>query len=159
MNIIFLDFDGVLNSAQSSVFWSKQGHPYGLVNNKVRGYNRFCPIAMSNLNYILEASPETNVVISSSWRLGNTFEELKIILTENGFAHPDRLIGVTPHLPGKIRGNEIDQWFTDTDLDVSKYVIIDDDSDMGDMTKYLVQTHYGVGLSWVEIEKVLELLK
>lgn len=159
MNIIFLDFDGVLNSAQSSVYWSKNGHPYGLVNKQVHGYNRFCPIAMSNLNYILEASPETNVVISSSWRLGNSFTQLKSILVDNGFTYPERLIGVTPHLPGQIRGNEIDKWFELSDLDVSRYVIIDDDSDMGDMIKYLVQTHYGMGLSWVDIEKVLKLLK
>lgn len=155
MKIIFLDIDGVLNCE----LWYKQRFEI-LDRSDVTGnypLYEFAPFLIERLNKIIEAT-EAKVVISSTWRLGRTAQQLQEILNSVGFK--GEVIDVTPHFyaKGKFddksisytipRGCEIDWWlvnkgnfqrinwsrkFQEEYLQkaiVKNYVILDDDSDM-----------------------------
>lgn len=78
MNLIFLDFDGVMNSQQSVEHWRwryekgdrTRNHPESLDEEFDRKGMWIDPMALSNLSYILEEHPNTKIVISSTWRKG-----------------------------------------------------------------------------------------
>jgi len=138
MKVLFLDFDGVLNSQQSEIFWHNkrdqslwENEMYKSWHGTLKEYiaHEFCPIAMSNVEELIRRVPDLKIVISSSWRHGETIETLKKIL------HPSKLIAdaiidVTPYFRGdKPRGAEIQDWL-DRHTEVSHYVILDDDRDM-----------------------------
>lgn len=137
MKVLFLDFDGVLNSHQSAVFWHNkrdqskwENEMYTSWHGTLKEYiaQEFCPIAMSNIEEVIRRVPDLKIVVSSSWRNGETPETLKKIL------HPSKLIGdaiidTTPYFWGKPRGTEIQDWL-DRHPQVTNYVIIDDDADM-----------------------------
>lgn len=142
MKVMFLDFDGVLNSHQSATFWHNkrdqakwENEMYQDWPGTLREYiaQEFCPIAMSNIEELMRRVPDLKIVVSSTWRHGETPETLAKIL------HPSKLIGgaiidVTPdfgwrdgkHVP---RGEEIQDWLN-RHPEVTNYVIVDDDSDM-----------------------------
>jgi hypothetical protein len=131
--IIFLDFDGVLNS---QLYYTSGRHGARTISFA----HDIDPESVKNLNYIIEKTG-AKVVVSSTWRLGRTVEELQSILEQNGFV--GEVIGTTKDLRhgeggGSIlRGNEILCWIKEhQDLigtssgDYHHYVILDDDSDM-----------------------------
>ena len=136
MKVLFLDFDGVLNSRQSQTFWEKrrdqqfwENQMYSSWEGSLKEYlaNEFCPIALSNIEELVDRVPDLRVVISSTWRLGETVETLKKILSPaNHLA--TAVIDVTPSLRGS-RGTEIQAWL-DAHPEVTHYVIVDDDPDM-----------------------------
>ncbi len=122
--IIFLDFDGVLNSQ----LW--------YVRTKgSRGRDDLDPQAIEFLNNLIEKTG-AEVVVTSTWRLNRTAEELQDILNRNGFK--GTVIDKTESFGRPcLRGNEIHQWMLDNVQkigcyysDYKQYVIIDDDSDM-----------------------------
>lgn len=125
--IIFLDIDGVLFIYQKSrLAWSK--------------------MAIEQLNRILD-STDARLVISSTWRLKyETLSELKDFLTEEGI-NTEMVIGRTPSLPGKARGLEIDKFLKTTQLNVSRFVIIDDGADMDPHYSHLFRTKFEEGLT------------
>ena len=126
MRLIFLDFDGVLNSQ----FWYVR-------TNGSRGRDDLDTDAIGFLNNLIAAT-DAKVVVSSTWRLNRTVEELQAILDRNGFK--GEVVGKTKDLRGEgcLRGNEIRCWIEDNPTmlggraswDYSDYVIFDDDSDM-----------------------------
>ena len=131
MKVIFLDIDGVLNSA----LYYRAGKADATDVRK-----HIDPSAVKNLNYIVEKSG-AKIVVISVWRHGRTIEELQSILNNAGFV--GEVIGKTESLnDGKygdciLRGNEILHWTQENqDLlgcsysDFKNYVILDDDSDM-----------------------------
>ena len=144
MKALFTDIDGVLNSASSAEMY------FAFLKHDDPGMNRFynssdlikfkpnlgpdctvsefCPLAVSNYNYILREVPDLKVVISSYWRLGRSIEDLQSIFKWLGLPH-DRIIGKTPSIHGVQRGVEIKDWLS-KNPEVTKYAVIDDDSDM-----------------------------
>ena len=65
-----------------------------------------------------------------------------------------RLVDKTPHLPGEIRGKEIDEWLK-RHANVDRYAIIDDDSDMLPWQgRHFFQTNYAEGLTPEIAERV-----
>lgn len=130
MNIIFLDIDGVLNC---QLFYTT------IDQTKVGTYTEqnICRERISWLNDLCKET-EAKVVISSTWRMGRTTDELKELLSEVGATF--EIIGKTPVLreSGYVRGNEIQMWIEKnieslTGLnyfDFHTYAIVDDDSDM-----------------------------
>lgn len=121
MKVIFLDFDGVLNSE-------------GSFRHEVRRKNRrisdtLNPVACSNLQYILEQDSSVKIVISSTWRRLHTMVDLQNILNNYG-VEAARVIGKTPMVFSGHRGHEIKLWL-DENPNVTQYVIIDDDDDAG----------------------------
>lgn len=143
MRVIFLDFDGVLNSHQSFNFWHNkrdqskwENELYSEWQGSLKEYlaMEFCPIALNNMEDLIRKVPDLKVVVSSTWRLGETVESLKKIL-EPAKLLSAAIIDVTPHFrwtkdkEEATRGHEIQDWL-DRHPEVTDYVIIDDDSDM-----------------------------
>lgn len=175
MKVLFLDFDGVINSYQSSCFWhNKRDQQYwenGLYSSwqgTIKEYlaHEFCPIALSNLEELMREEPELKIVVSSTWRLGETIESLQKILHPAGLV-ANAIIGITPHfrwqknkqeLGEAQRGHEIQDWL-DRHPDVTNFAIIDDDSDMAHLMSHLVKIDNQVGFQWPNIKHVRDKLK
>jgi hypothetical protein len=127
MKIIFLDIDGVLNSDSilSEYISEIDGE-----------YYPYQPHLVDNLNIILKRTG-AKIVVSSTWRLGESVERLQYLLTHMGVK--GEVIGKTDSYNDKfvVRGNEILKWIQDNEslfgchyYDFCDYVILDDDSDM-----------------------------
>lgn len=109
--VIFLDFDGVLHSAHGDAQLFEH---------------------VERLAQVLAPYPEVRVVVSSSWRDVHDEEELQCFL----FPLAERLLGVTPNLPGPLRQHEIEAWLEDSaqrhaagdpaGIAVSDWIAIDD---------------------------------
>jgi hypothetical protein len=134
MKVLFKDIDGVLN---------REGYdaevPHDLllgVHNQMRRFRRddvhrrlkwLLPEAVERVNRILDASG-AKLVISSTWRLTTTQEEIQILLGARGLTHT--IFSMTPELPRKMseivpRGKEIGAWLQ-ANPGVTSFVILDD---------------------------------
>jgi hypothetical protein len=153
MKVIFVDFYGVLNSVSSMIYSNRQ-ILLGLSNTPT--HQSFCPIASSNLQYILEECSDAQVVVSSTWRKHKTLNALQEIFKVNNLL-PDRMIGTTPVDPDRYRGKEIELYLKDHP-EVTSFVIIDDDTDMLPYLHRLVKTDSRNGLTFTDAEKVIEML-
>ena len=154
MKVIFLDFDGVITTEASE---------WRLDTDKMLLVKRICD--------------ETNakIVISSSWRrltLGDTFNmlsEYEQSGKEVPFILRDYVVGITNRMfafkegnvhihYGLPRGCEISRYLTEH-KDISKYVILDDDTDMLlEQAPYFINTNWGLGISEQDVEKAIEIL-
>ena len=145
--IIFLDYDGVVNT----IFWREYDGIFkakyatstdGFVNN----FQAICW-----LNELFKLYPY-DIVVTSTWRLNNHYADF---LYNGGLNKEIKVIGRTPRL-NTIRGEEIKQWMSSNNFE-GKFVIVDDDSDMGDLKRYLVQCNPFTGFGIQEMYKVLEI--
>ena len=144
MKIIFLDFDGVLNSLQSVYYWKNRGEDFP---------DNWCPVACNNLNLLLNNFPDLGIVISSTWR-GHGMERCKQVLKKHNI-DTSQIIGMTPKL-WKERGYEIEEWLnTNQDKKIEDFIILDDSSDMGPYlnTPHFIQTDDRVGFDYICYEK------
>ena len=124
--IVFLDFDGVLNSRE---FFTNRRDP------AAEDWSAdIDPCAVGYLNELL--GENGRVVVSSTWRYTHNQEELEALLREHGFK--GKIIGATPDLqntPGARRGDEIEAWLQSYCQSQSlnskslPYVILDDCAD------------------------------
>ncbi len=124
MNIIFLDFDGVLRPTRytESCMGIWQEEKQCSVKDQYGFY--FAPWAMDALNYIIAAA-DANIVFTTDWRK-NGFEQIKELWVQRGYRFPNRIIGQTPVLPCGTRGKEISAWLTNHKKKINSYVILDD---------------------------------
>jgi len=168
MKIIMLDMDGVLNSWQSA-YWYREmlGHKEDeWVNYRVEDIDKeddefseyakqLCPLACANLRSILEDYPDSRIVISSTWRRGRTPDWFNRLFRMFKILDEDRVIGKTDVM-GTERGYEIQDWLAKTEENVTEFVILDDDGDMGPYcgTDNFVQTDSKVGFDYFAKEKV-----
>lgn len=106
--ILFLDIDGVCNSAK---FASTQ-----------RGLLGIDPYPAFLVGKI-QLDTNCEVVLSSTWRL---WEEARNDVRQQVVD----FIDITPELSNHIRGEEIAQWLYDNDAEDARYAILDDDTDM-----------------------------
>jgi len=120
MKLIFLDFDGVVNTR---LYDSKLGiiRYFHTEDEAVNNKN-----AIGFLNLLVKETG-AKVVVSSTWRLGETVETLSKWLNNSGFE--GEVIGKTPRMDDYCRGDEIAEYMLRLE-DVKSYVILDDDSDM-----------------------------
>jgi len=112
MQVLFLDFDGVLNSKQH----------FMMIKNDKPAYNEDKELSdyltmkqQTNVNnmwvlgYILKQLPDLKIVISSAWGKFYGLDQFKRL-----FKHykldPERLIGITPRKMSSYRCNEIHWW-------------------------------------------------
>jgi len=143
---LFLDIDGVLNSAE---FF------YGPLAKQERKSDRSLehmldPTAVGYLNTIVDATG-AKVVISSSWRQVHRPSVIREALKKRGFTGD--VIGRTGYRSdgdsGTRRGLEIQDWL-DIEENMTdeprRFVILDDSSDMGPLLPYLVRTTWERGL-------------
>lgn len=144
------DIDGVLNSVGSFVY-NNRLKMAGLT--EVPTHRSICPIAASNLLYILEELPDVSLVITSSWRKLYAMNELKALFYQNNLPS-DRIVGVTPVSVSRYRGEEIGMYLKEHP-EVTDFVILDDDSDMNPYKDRLIKTNCGNGLTFTDAEKVI----
>ena len=136
MKIIFLDVDGVLNSAND------------LYSIELKNDKHF-----DLLKELVDKSG-AKIVLSSSWRIGfspathKSDNVLDTKLKDRGISIYD----FTPCMTGE-RSDEIHEWLKENPVD--KFVIIDDE-EVSDPN--LVQTDTMVGLQKEDIEKALKIL-
>jgi hypothetical protein len=140
MNIIFLDFDGVLNN------WDHISE-----NRRHTRHAHIKSELVMNLKRLVEAT-NAKIVVSSTWRLLYTLEELIEALDFHGF--PDApIIDRTCTLNGP-RGLEIQAWL-DQNYDTDRFVILDDDADMAHLDHRLVRTSMDDGLTDDDVDKAI----
>lgn len=144
--IIFLDFDGVLNSVRSVLALGGCGE------------HQFDEVAV-NLVARLAGTTNAKVVISSAWRIGRDVQGLRAILGRYSTTLAARVIDRTPSL-NACRGAEIAHWLAENKNEHDgSYVIVDDDSDMldGQLPRF-VQTSQCDGFGVPEYLKALEII-
>jgi hypothetical protein len=161
MKIIFLDFDGVLNTAswlrRQAADWmsSPKGKPY----EKEREID---PSAVARLNQITEKTG-AKIVVSSSWREDYSLEELRTLLRGKGCTGD--IIGVTPDLSARSkggiwmapsRGRAIQTWLEQNTTSETSFIIIDDASVKP--KKRLVRTNLKSGLQDSHVKQAIALL-
>lgn len=139
MKIIFLDIDGVLNSYSHTIsyivfrittflhlekLWVKINDfrdPFD-----VRTFRVF-------LLWIIIKSTGAKIVLSSSWRggwylpyekCGSRMKKLKLLFE----FFEIEVVGRTPRADSGKRGEEIKQFLKETELDIDRFVIVDDES-------------------------------
>ena len=134
MKIIFLDIDGVLNS---ELFYKEKSQDKKCKGeSKLQFYGEMIDKRCIELLNSIIKDTDAQVVISSTWRKGRDISWLQSIFEARGFKY--KILDKTPvlyfHPDCKTnisvpRGVEIYQWIKNNPK-VSRYVIIDDDSDM-----------------------------
>ena len=145
--IIFLDVDGVLNNESWVIRCAEEDNYYPLRENGLEDR------ALALLAYIVRETG-ASVVISSSWRrISAAMQSLLQDLAK--WKIP--VVGETPLISGDIRGNEIQAWL-DEHPEVERFVILDDDDDMGDLIPHLVQTTWKNGLQPIHKDAAIHLL-
>ena len=162
MRLIFLDIDGVLNSAE---FFAKQSvycpdvgplwaHDSVAAAHAQDADELLDRDAVSLLNELIRATGAV-VVVSSSWRMIHPLDYIIRALTAHGFT--GSVAGETPQL-GPPRGNEI-QSYLDTLGGMPSFVILDDRDDMTHLSHRLVQTTWGTGLQLEHVDRAAQMLE
>lgn len=165
--IIFLDFDGVINTP--FILYKEPR-----VNNHIDKFVSNLQ-AIKLLNWIY-SEYKFDIVISSTWRLGLSLEELKEILLNSGLNPEIKILGVTPDLRHKKydhhiklpfkkhifihtrRGHEIDLWLKQNNFK-GKFIILDDDKDMWKHKDKLIILHPDDGLTMSKASELRYKLK
>jgi len=132
--IVFLDIDGVL------VPWDD----VQLDNGRVQLLDG------------LVTRTGARVVVSSSWRESMSREAIEDQLVAAGFS--GRLHSMTPIIVGASRGDEIAAWLEEHAEPDTRFVILDDSSDVEPFRGRLVQTDEYEGLTPDLVERAVELL-
>lgn len=114
--IIFLDFDGVMDTAYYDNFCVANGLPesdeYGCV---------FDPECVKALGRIIDAT-DASIVVTSTWKDFMTIDEFQMMWNVRRL--PGEIIDATPTI-SKHRGDEIDAWLNAYGQPCD-YVILDD---------------------------------
>ena len=140
MKVIFLDVDGVLNSA-------RDGYSINLEND----YH------FEMLKKIVDAT-DANIVLSSSWRIGFSVLSLpEKNLIERLEKYGMEIMDFTPCMT-VTRGDEIREWLSNN-WPVESFVILDDEGDMAEFKETnLVKTNTSIGLQEKDVDKAIEIL-
>lgn len=143
---LFLDIDGVLNSAKYF-----EALKYGSLENK----DALDPVAVARLNRITDATG-AKIVVSSSWRhaFEHTPNMLFYLLKEEGIT--GEMIGITPTTTWS-RWCEIKLWL-DNNIIPESFIIIDDMDYMGDLQRHLINTKWAYGLLDEHVERAIKKL-
>lgn len=147
--VIFLDVDGVLNSAKFDRWLQERHMKY------YYGYELLDQNALLNLQDIVFVTG-ADIVLSSSWRLNNECcGQLRQQLLPYGLKFIDKTVS----LSREDRGEEIKEWLS-RHPEVSHFVILDDDDDFKDeeLKKHFVQTTFYRGLLKEHVDKAIEIL-
>jgi hypothetical protein len=152
MKVLFLDIDGVLNHEKHYMWLTETNEATPL--QRVYPYCEFNPSSIKELNRVIDTTG-AKLVVSSSWRLDGIVK-LNNIFKHVGIYH--KIFDITPCLNIN-RGKEIDEWLNNH-TGVTKYVIIDDDTDMEEhqMNHFVKTNAYDDGLNKLCADKAIEIL-
>jgi hypothetical protein len=115
LDILFLDIDGVLNP------------------DKIRPADTMAEDCTAQMRRFFEARPGTRIVLSTTWRLGFHLFALGWLWHEHKLPM-QAVIGRTPDLAPKSRGQEIQAWLRDAQTvhvgcPIRRYAVLDDELD------------------------------
>lgn len=160
MKLIFLDVDGVLNSGDGNNAIGEL-----ILEGFIPSHcdQRWFQPRHVRLLYKIEHLTGAHLVLSSSWRNGNSLDYVQSLMREAGHPRPT-LIGKTDS-EGPTRGAEIARYLkrynNDPVLDnVSTYVVLDDDwdKDLDLDLDHFVQIDYREGLTERHVQRAVEIL-
>lgn len=148
--VIFLDFDGVLNTEQYHAQLAIEGKP-----TKDAWGPLFDPRAAANLHRILDAT-NAAIVISSSWRYIHNLESLRMMWKVREL--PGDIIDTLPCGATYIsRGEDIEYWLDRYGR--PDYVIIDDlDDFFHSQHDHYVETNPIVGITEADATNAIKIL-
>ena len=148
MKIIFCDVDGVLNS--NNYIISLNG-----TFNCVEKYKQLDSEAVARLNKITDAT-SARIVVSSTWRIYyKRMVDLRACFGAAGIT--GKVIDRTP-IDNNIRGVQIESWLKKSAKPIDSFIILDDDSDMGNLKENLIKTSHAEGLQDIHVGLAIELL-
>ena len=154
MKVIFLDFDGVMDTAYYGHILEKEGLPchdeFGAV---------FDPICVGYLKKIVDKTG-AEIVVTSSWKSLMSFGEMLDMWEKRGL--PGELIDMTSTTSTcRNRGDEIDAWLKEC-KDECQYVILDD-IDESNFNEHqlpgLIVVNPYYGLNQKTAERAIKMLK
>ena len=161
--VIFLDIDGVLNTKEWHSRMTKD------TPKDEYGYT-FDPVAIANLAHIIDETGAF-IVISSSWKFHGVPKLRKMWEIRN---LPGTILDITPNTIsdemllnanldemelGVCRGNEIKEWLSKHNSEVSNYVIIDDFDDLlPEQEDHAVLTDSLIGITDFDAKKAIMIL-
>jgi hypothetical protein len=167
MKVIFLDFDGVLNTSTNLERLRSTGQEMSDEFGHL-----FDPACVEKLHRILQAT-DAKIVVSSSWRWEGLDAMQKMWKARN---LPGEIIDITPKVNMSVRGVEIRKWLGDhrfwtinwsveeqekvkKESGIESFVIIDDDSDMLLTQKdNFVKTSWKNGLLEEHVQQSIDIL-
>lgn len=151
--VLFLDFDGVLNTRSGRI---------------ANGIEHICPQRVELVNQIVERTG-CAVVVSSTWRLLfspkplfdlQQIEAMQQILDAAGAKFA--VYGVTPTIENSprwpTRGDEIQKWLDDRPEETGPFASVDDEAPMGHLEHRCVRTNDQDGLTQAHVERLVTLL-
>ena len=148
MKLIFLDIDGVLNSARTAIAFGK--FPLDLTPEDFKLFDHVALGLMQRL-----AKEGVKFVLSSTWRRHHNFDDVGKFLDLP-------IIAATPVFNFSPRGREIFVWINEeikNGREITNYCIVDDDSDMlASQKPHFVQTLFEEGFSYQNYIMVREIL-
>lgn len=164
MKLIFLDFDGVLNSERyydSEDFANKRKNLSDAELMLTNHHLHIDPVSIEVLNRIVKDSG-AKVIASTTWRFKFSPEELTEFCKTNGGTFI--IEGATPRIyPPKMsmfvsRGEEIKAYLLDMD-EVEESFLVIDDINTHPFEKNTVQTNYSDGLIDIHYDMAMKILK
>ena len=154
--VLFLDIDGVLNSSTFLESWAGDAP----LSAKCQGV--LDPTAVRMITDLMVYC-DAHVVISSTWRILNTVDDIRSDLMAAGGLHhvigaiDRKSAGSVGRFGRNHRGLQIQRWL-DAHPEVERFAIVDDDGDMGELMPYLVKTCASHGLQEHHVAALSHLL-
>lgn len=171
--VIFLDFDGVINSEKYARFV----HGNSMYLGQPWMDMQFDEIAIKKIA-IFCAKTGAKIVITSSWRNGTYDSTVKSLIekSENLKWIIPYVVGITPYCDSRDRGDEVTMFFdilkyrvfdkyksllkNGEKFNIVEYVIVDDDEDFSaDQMNHLVLVDSYSGIDDPDFDKMYKILK
>lgn len=150
MRIVFLDFDGVLNSTE---YLNKDPRAQIVVVSGIEGL--LSPEMVGRLNRITDATG-AKIVTTTAWRYHLDQDDLVEVLEKAGVTAP--VIDRTPLLFEETRRTEIQEWL-DMHPEVTSFVILEDAHRMGNLKRFTVYTDEAIGLLDEHVDQAISILE
>lgn len=150
MKIIFLDYDGVVNTP----IWNEHGKcVFNFPDDgKVNNYQA--------IMWVNELCKKTNakIVVTSTWRYCCKDVSYQDCLYNAGLNKDIEIIGHTPFWGNDTRTNEILSYINNAEYYIDKFVILDDDKIDGWLKDHHVKCNPNYGFGIEEFEKAIKIL-
>lgn len=170
MKVIFLDFDGVLNT---DTFIDEQ-KLCGALSNSIASFmyrraEELDPKALARLFQIVHAT-DAKIVLVTTWKEWHSIADISTMMIEAGYLGVPPIIDATHRFDNKklrqvnrpilSRGEQVDQWLNETTESIEGYLIIDDSVDYSayQKHKHMIMTDADLGLEEKHIKEAIEIL-